>query len=239
MTITEAITATFLKSTGKATPPLVGSSKYNQIVGLLDFYQRRWAREPDIAWDSLYDPSFSIGSITNTDTYDLDTSSIRRISNREGDYIRIMWTDGVGYSDYSLVNQDELKQFYRGQNKEYPKGNIATQIGTTLVFNHKFISTDPEFGGDIQVPIYGFPDPITADNPDSDEVQVNDPDWLVTRCAAEYVRNDIVRRSRYPELLSEANEMMTRMIDDNDSQIADIDKPWTPFAGLNDGGVWN
>lgn len=238
MTITDAIKATYLRAVGKATPPLANSAKYNQIAGLLDFYQRRWAREPGVAWNSLYDPSFSIGSVTATDTFDLDTSTIRSLSNREGDYVRIMWTDGVGYSDYGIVNHDELKQFYQGQNKEFPHGYYCTQVGGTLVFNHKFVSTDPEFGGDIQVPVYTFPDEITTTNPDTDEIQVDDPDWLVTRCAAEFVRNDIVRRSRYPELLAEANEMMTRMIQDNDNQIDEVDKPWSPFSGLSNGSIW-
>ncbi len=239
MTITESITATYLRAVGKATPPATTTTKYSRIVGLLDFYQRRWAREPQINWNSLYTPNFSIGNVTATDTFDLDTSSIRALSNREGDYVRIMWADGVGYSDYSIVNHDELKQFYRGQNKEWPRGNYCTQIGPTVVFNHEFISTDPEFGGDIQVPIYGFPDPINTNNPDSDEVQVDDPDWLVTRCAAEYVRNDLTRRVRYPELLQEANEMMQRMISDNDNQIDNIDKPWVPFSGLTGADTWN
>lgn len=236
MTITDAAQATYLRGTGKATTP--PTSKYNQIIGLLDFYQRRWAREPEINWNSLYTPNFSLGNVTNTDTYDLDTSSIRQLSNREGDYVRIMWTDGVGYSDYSIVNHDELKQFYRGQNKEWPLGNYCTQIGPTLVFNHIFTSEDPEFSGDIQAPVYGFPDEITNDNPGTDEVQVDDPDWLVTRCAAEYVRNDIVRRQRYPELLAEANEMMQRMISDNDNQIDSVDAPWTPFSGLTGDNTW-
>jgi hypothetical protein len=238
MTITEGITGVYLKATGKATPPNVGSAKYNQIVSLMDFYQRRFARENDVDWNSLYDPSFSIGNVTATDSFDLDSSSIRKLSDREGDYVTIMWTDGVGYSDYDIVNHDELKQFYTGQNKENPRGKYCTQIGNSLVFNHKFLTTDPEYGGDIQVPIYAFPDPITATAPDSDEIQVDDPDWLLTRCAAEYVRNDIVRRSRYPELLAEANEIMTRMKSDNEEQVSTIIKPWTPFSGLGGDNAW-
>ncbi len=237
MTIADAITATYLKATGKTTLAST-SSKYSQIVALLDFYQRRWAREPDIGWNSLYDPQFSLGNVTATDTFDLDTSSIRRISNREGDFVTINWSDGIGFTEYGIVNHDELKQFYTGQNKENPIGNVCTQIGSTLVFNHKFTSEDPQFGGTILVPIYGFPDAIDASNVDTDEVQVDDPDWLVTRSAAEFVRNDIVRRPRYPELLQESNEMMTRMIDDNDNQIDNVDKPWQPFSGLTSGGAW-
>lgn len=237
-TITEAVTNTYLRAVGKATPPAAGTAKYNRIIDLLDFFQRRWARENGVDWASLYDPAFSIGTITATDTFDLDTSSIRTLSNREGDSVRVVWTDGVGYTDYEVVAHDKLKDYSWGVDKQSPSGYYCAQIGSTLVFNHEFTSDDAEFGGEIFVPCYIFPDGITADNPDTDEVQVDDPDWLSTRCAAEYCRNDITRRQRYPELLGEANEIMARMVDDNEGQIVKVDTPWTPPSGIDD-NAWS
>lgn len=237
MTITEAISDVYLRATGKPTAPSAGTRKYNQIVALLDFYQRRWAREPGINWNSLYDPAFSIGNVTATDTFDLDVSTIRSLSNREGDAVRIVWTDGVGYSDYSILAHDALSGYSYGVNRQGPIGSYVARVGNTLVFNHTFTSSDSQFGGEIFIPSYIFPDEITATSPDSNEVQVDDPDWLVTRVAAEYVRNDITRRQRYPELLAEANEIMGRMIDDNDGQISRVDTPWEPFTGSNDAWV--
>lgn len=237
MTITESVTAVYLRATGKATPPTAGSSKYNEIIGLLAFYQRRWAREPEIDWNSLYDPAFSIGAVTATDAFDLDTSSIRKLSDREGDYVRIMWTDGTGYTSYTIIDADRLKDYYHGQNKESYKGFYCAQIGKQLVFNHTFTSSDPQYGGDIQVPCYTFPDEITS-NSVSEDVQVDDPDWLVTRVAAEFVRNDITRRQRYPELLSEANEMMDRMKSDNGSQVDETNRLWAPLSGIGQESIW-
>lgn len=237
MSITEAIAGVYLKSTGKATSP--STSKKNKIVGLLDFYQRRWAREPEIDWNSLYDPAFSIGTVTATDSFDLDTSSIRKLSDREGDTVRIVWTDGVGYTDYTLVDADTLKDYSYGVNKESPLGFYCAQIGSQLVFNHKFISTDSQYGGEIFVPAYTFPDAITDNNPDSDEVQVDDPDWLVLRCAAEYVRTDITRQAQYSNLLVEANEAMSRMKDDNEGQTSPVNKPWVAPGGLGQDGTWS
>lgn len=239
MTITEAVTNVYLKAVGKAAPPTTGSSKYNRIIGLLDFYQRRWAREPEVDWSSLYDPAFSIGNVTATDKYDLDTSTIRKLSNRLGDSVRIMWTDGVGYTDYDIVDADKLKDYFYGQTKQNPRGFYCAQIGKQLVFNHTFTTDNKQFGGDIQVPMYGFPDEITATAPDSNDVQVDDPDWLTTRVAAEYVRNDITRRQRYPEILSEANEIMTRMIDDNEGQVSTTERQWRPFSGVGQESAWN
>lgn len=239
MTITEAITGVYLKAVGKATPPTSGSSKYTQIVALLNFYQRRWAREPEVDWNSLYDPAVSIGTVTATAAYDLDTSSIRTLSKRRGDAVRIVWSDGVGYTDYTIVDADKLKDYYYGPSKENGAGFYCAQIGKQLVFNHKFTSADSQFGGNIQVPCYGFPDEITSTSPDDADVQVDDPDWLVTRVAAEYVRNDITRRQRYPELLTEANEMMTRMIADNESQVNETERSWSAPGGIGQESAWS
>lgn len=238
MTITEFITDTYLIAVGKATPPTSGTSKYTRIVGLGNIHQRRWAREPGIDWNSLYDPAVSLGTVTATDTFDID-SSIRKLSDRQGDTVRIVWTDGVGYTDYDIVDANTLKDYSFGVNRESPLGFYCAQIGTTLVFNHTFTTDDPQFGGEIFVPAYTFPDDITSTNPDSDEVQVDDPDWLVYKTAAEYVRNDVTRRSRFPELEAKANEIMERMKDDNDGQIDSVDKPWRPFSGMHNGSSNN
>lgn len=238
MTITELVSDTYLRATGETTVLTTGT-KYNRIITLADFYQRRWAREPGVDWASLYDPEFSLGNVTATDAYDIDSSTVRKLSNRQGDVVRIAWDDGNGYTDYDLVPHDKLKDFYTGVDKESYSGFFAAEIGKQLIFNHTFTTTDNEYGGEIFVPAYLYPDEITANNPNSDEVQVDDPDWLVVKCAAEYVRNDITRRSRYPELIIEANEIMTRMMEDNEAQINAIDKPWSPFSGINQTDAWS
>lgn len=238
MTITEFVADTYLKSTGKTTT-LTSGTKYNRIVNLGNYYQRRWAREGGIDWNSLYNPAFSLGTVTATDTYDIDTSTVRKLSDRQGDTVRIVWSNGVGYTDYDIVDHDKIKDYSWGVNRESPIGFYCAQMGSTLVFNHTFTSADAQFGGEIFVPCYVFPDAITSDNPDTDEVQVDDPDWLVARVSAEYVRNDITRQGQYPNLLAEANEIMERMKDDNEGQIDTIDRPWSPFSGTTNGSAWS
>lgn len=236
MTITDAIADVFLKATGK-TNTLTSGTKYNRIIALLDFYQRRWSRENGIDWNSLYDPAFSIGTVTTTDSYDLDTSTLRKISPRQGDSVRIMHDDGSTYTDYDLVEADKLKDYYWGQDKESFTGHYCARVGGELKFNHTFTTDDAQYGGDIQVPCYLYADPITSDAPDTDEIQVDDPDWLVVQCAAEYCRNDITRRSRYPELQSEANSIMQRMREDQEGKISKVETPWTPGMGTD--GIWD
>ena len=237
MTVTEAIAATYLKSTGKTTTLTTGT-KFNKILGLLNFYQRRWAREPEIDWNSLYNPAFSLGTVTATDTYDIDTSTVRKLSDRQGDTVRIVWSDGVGYTDYDVIPHDALKDFSRGVNRESPIGNYCAQIGSQLIFNHTFTTSDAQYGGEIFVPCYTFPDAITSTGL-TEDIQVDDPDWLVLRCAAEYVRTDLTRQGQYSSLLQEANEAMERMKDDNGAQIDEVDKPWTPSSGIGFDTAWS
>lgn len=243
MTINELVSDTFLKATGKTTTLATTNTKYSRIVNLGDFYQRRWAREPGVDWNSLYNPAFSLGTITATDTYDLDSSTVRKLSDRQGDTVRIVWSDGVGYTDYDIVDHNKLRDYSFGVNRESNIGYYCAQMGSTLVFNHTFTSNDSQFGGEIFIPCYVFPDEINSLNPDTDEVQVDDPDWLVTRVAAEYVRNDITRQQHYPELIAESNEIMSRMKDDNDGQIDTVDTGgWTPgtnrYADWYNGNNW-
>jgi len=229
MTTTEAIAAVYLKATGK-TATLTSGSKYTKILGLLNMYQRSWATEPGVDWNSLYNPAFSIGTATNTDSYDLDTTSIRNLSSNEGDTVKIMHTDGVAYTEYDLISIDGMKDKFYGQNKESALGNYCARQGGQLVFNHKFVSTDPQYGGDIQVPCYTYPDAITGAA--NEEIQVDNPDWLVLRCAAEYVRTDLTRQNQAPFILQESNEKMSRMIDDNGAQIDEVYRPWSPNSGI-------
>lgn len=119
---------------------------------------------------------------------------------------------------------------YRGQAKEYPIGFYCAQVGSSLVFNHKFISTDPQFGGTIKVPCYTFATHITAD---ADVVPVDIPQWLVVISAAEYNRNDITRQQQYPNLINEGNELMARMKENNDAGDTEIYRPWNPLGSSN------
>lgn len=186
-------------------------------------YIDSWSNEPGVDWSSLYNPAYSIGKVTNTDTFDLD-DTVRKISDTADDVVRIYHTDKVSYTDYDVVPADTLKQYYYGQNKENPTGRYCAQIGTTIVFNHTFKSTDPQFGGDIKVPIYTYPDHLVGDN---DDVPVTIANWLVVICAAEWVRNDITRQNQYPNLIGEANQVMIRMKEDNDAQVERVDRPWS------------
>ncbi len=229
MVVSDAIDAVYLKAVGKTATFAEGTTKWTKILGLLNFYSRRWSRETGVDWNSLYNPLYAVGTITATDTFALDTDVIRKLSQQEGDNVRIVWeTDSSDYTDYELVPADRLKEFNEGY--------YCCRLGSNLKFNKAFVSTDPQFGGTLYVPCYTYTDDLVNS---TDEIQVDDPDWLVLMCAAEYVRTDLTRLGQYPNLLAEANDAMARMVDDNNNdQNTIVTDTWNPSPWNPSGTQW-
>lgn len=175
-----------------------------------------WQEEAD--WNSQYNPALTVTTVTNTDTFAIPVT-VRKLSDKLGDPVRILWTDGVGYTDYDIIPADDLKLYYSGQTKQSPWGQYCAQIGSNLVFNHTFTSADKQFGGTIKAPVYTF---VTALVADADVVPVSIPNWLVAATAAEYVRTDITLQNQYPELKAEANDLLQRMIDNEFGQFQEV-----------------
>lgn len=217
MTTSELVQSVYLKAAGKIPTFTSGSAKWLKIVAIANGYIDSWQNEPGVDWYSLYAPSYSIGTATATDTFELD-DDVRKISDGREDPVRIIHTDGTNFTDYAVVPGNQLRT-------TYSQGAYCAQIGKTLVFNKPFASTDAQFGGTIYVPMYGYAEHIVGDN---DDVPVDDPQWLVIMCAAEYVRNDIVKQNQYPNLIGEANNLMVSMKDANDAQINSVATPWRP-----------
>lgn len=228
MTVSDAIDAVYLKATGKTATFAQNTTKWIKILGLLNFYSRRWSRETGVDWNSLYNPLFPLGTVTATDTFNFDTDTIRKFSQQEGDNVRIIWPDDVSFTDYELVPADRLKDFNTGP--------FCARLGSTLKFNRAFTSTDPQYGGQLYVPCYTYTDDLVNA---TDDIQVDDPDWLVLICAAEYVRTDLTRQNQYPNLIAEANDCMDRMKDDNNNdQNTDATQEWNPSPWSPSGTAW-
>lgn len=223
MTASEFVAATILKATGKTSTATSGDTKWTKVLGIGNFYIDNWQDEPDVDWVSLYDPDYSFGSVTATDTFSFP-AAVRKLSDIKDDFVRIHHTDGVGYTDYEIVPPTHLKHYYTGADKENPIGNFCAQVGSDLVFNRVFSAADLQFGGTIKVPVYTFATHLSTDD---STVPVDIPNWLVLMAAAEYVRNDITRQNQYPNLIAEANQVMQKMRDNNDAQVEQVIRPWS------------
>jgi len=198
----------YLTAVGKIPTFVAGDKKYEKLVALANMKIDEWAREAD--WFSLYDKKYQLGTISTTDTYDLD-DEIEQISTAPGDFVRVERTDGETVY-FETVRPDQLRQ--------YLTGNFCAKIGRTLVFNKEFESDDLLIGGTIYLPVKLYPEKLTSAG---STVPVDDPNWLVKITAAEWVRNDSVRQNQYPNLIAEANSLMEKMKEANDgSQVSDV-----------------
>lgn len=218
MTLATLVTKAYLLATGKATAPATTTNKYAKLVGLANICQNQWENEPDVEWDSLYLTVTLAGTVTATDTFAL-SASIREISHREGDYIRVVKTDGAEVR-YLLVKPNELQDY------AIDGIRVVARVGSNLVFSKAFTSGDQEFGGTIKVPCYGFVSTLVNA---SDVIQVDNPLWLAYMTAAEYCRTDITLNYRTDDLVARANQVMQDM---KQAQEENIVTPLRTFEPL-------
>lgn len=221
MTLQELINAVMLKATGKPTILAPGNTKWEKIRGIANYYQQAWLHEPGQQWNSRYERARQIGIISNSDEYELD-EDILDISTAKGDNIYVLTSDGTK-RHFQLVNYTDLQN--------HPTGNYCAKLGQTLVFNTRFAEDDPCYGGTLYAPVYTDIDELEDAD---DDISVDDPMWLVTMVAAEYIRNDIVKQNQYGNLIAEANNLMTSMIRKNRAgQVRHVRGNWRNGGGLN------
>lgn len=221
MVTSEFVSDVVLRSEGKLPSFASGSTKWLRIVAQGNLFLRQFARERGVDWNRDYNPEASLGTVTSTDIYDIP-EEVYKVSSREGDCVRITHTDDT-YSDYTLVPHNALKQ--------YSTGNYAAKIGRTIKFNAAFTSDSPQFGGAITLPAYELPDTFSGDN---DEIDHDNPDWLVCVVAGDRVKNDVTRKDLRADLIAEANEIMASLKDENDSQLEEVNRTWNPTAHVTE-----
>lgn len=203
MNVLTLINRAELTARGKA--GTVTPTRKAKYLALANMLQDDWLAEPNVQWNSRYD-RLSLGTITS-DRVDMD-DDVFEISKREGDYITIVNTDGTVISNWSLVDPNEFRR--------YRYDSTCAWIGDELVFARSFVTGTPEYGKEVIVPVTLKLDALVNDD---DEVQVDDPNWLVYRIAAETVRNTVTKVNNYPALVDLANNAMIGMKDRNNSQI--------------------
>lgn len=215
MNVTQLVKAVLLKATGKVKDLQPSDTKYQKILGIANLHIGTWQSEPGVDWVSMYDPKYLIGTaIANSRSYAIDMTDIYKVSDAIYDYVM------VGEQRFGVVPADLLKM-YEGQ-------DVCAISGETLLFARDFNQDSSEVGKNITVPVYLKASQLKSPG---DIVPVSIPEWLVTMCAAEYVRNDILLQNQYPNLINEANALMKKMIENNESRSSHI--PYTPIPGVS------
>ena len=231
MILDDFVATTYLLATGKAVPPTFGQSKYTKMVALANLYTAAWANEAETDWQSLRQIFVVSSTVTPTATFS-QPDGIGKISDQDGDYVRIMHTDGTTESDYTVVPVQRLYDGRTsinntGEHEVMADGTVAIAAGN-LIFSRAFLATDPQIGGTIKIPGYIIPDKLI--NP-TDLISTDDPYYLCYRVAAEYIRNDITRVQLYGSLIDQAKESMAGMQDKNATQSEETYRgAWTPLG---------
>lgn len=229
-TVNQAINDVYLRATGKAASLTVADTKGIKILALLNHFMEEWAEED---WTSMANTFTLAGTITATDTFAL-LPTIHHISEQEGDFVRIYHANGTAESDYTVV---KISKLYNdgpirgagGQIAPNSSGTVA-QKGQNLIFSKAFTATNPQFGGTIRVPGFSIPTTLVLG---TDVLQVDNPKWLVTRVAAEYVRNDVTRVQLFDSIMEEAKDEWAKMVKANNVVQADevYTGAWNPIPG--------
>lgn len=201
MTILECMTDGYLLATGKATLPDSGSSKYNRLFALAKKLHRDWQNEPGVDWNSLHQ-TVEAGTVSTATEYELDTE-ILKLSKRKGDRVHVRTTDDTDIF-FTVVDPSRLY--------EHRYGNAVALVGQTLRFSRAFDADESAYGGTVRVPAYVKLDDITSVN---DDVLVDNPDWLSAAIAAYFVMPDAQLNYQYPDLVAQANQLMTTMKENN------------------------
>lgn len=224
MIVTDFVSRVAYAATGKAPSFASGSTKWLKILAIGNALIDDWQDEPDVDWNSLYSPDYSIGTVTATNSFTVP-ALVRKISNQQGDVIRIIHTDGTTFTDYDIIDNDRQKD-YQNMQRTF-QNQYVIQVGSTIKFNRAFISgTDPQFGGTITIPAYLYATDIVND---SDVIPVDIPNWLVYATAAQYVSTDVTRQQLVPRLEEKANAIMDVMKANNSGQVTTMYQPWNPI----------
>lgn len=201
MTAQELINEIFYAYKGKISTriPAWGSDKANLYLAIANRKQREWCTDPKNKWNSLFadDVIDQVDATTPTATYNLPATYFL-----SSDFARVVKTDD-SIVEYPIVtvprrNDNEQSLYISGSNPK--KITFSQTIDTGLD------------GGDLYVPGYYLLDNLTES---TDPVLVDDPMWLVYITASELARNDAAKDDQYVNLVNQANDRYTKMIEAN------------------------
>lgn len=219
MTVAEAKQRTYTLASGESDEPDTDTEAL--ILLYLNIFKDRWAKEPNVDWNSLRSIATLTDTVTATDTFALEDGdgALGKISKQEGDYVSILHTNGTSYTNYTIVPASKLYTT--------AEASPVAVMGGNLVFATPFTATSPQFGGTIRVPQFEIPADYTSDD---DVITVDDPDFICFMAAAEIAANDVTKSDQAPRLLAYAADSMQAMKENNEAQSDEIYNDYNPLT---------
>ena len=196
MTLADLVIDATLAYKGKvSSAPVAGTEKYNRIVVIANRKQREYAQDTNVEWPQLFQirplGNFSVG----TQTYDLDDDI-----SRPSDYVNLV---NKSQTSYITIIKPQLASRYA--KAAYVSGFNPKQ----LTFVQKI---DSSYSGvTISLPCYIIPPDLKTPN---QRVMPQHSRWLVYAVAAELARNDFSKEEQYGNLIGQANDLYTKMVEE-------------------------
>lgn len=209
----ELIQQVYRKATGELDTTVTHDSEDGQTIlsvinEQIDYYYNVTDRYGErVVWQRNVDPEYSLGDVTGSETeIEIDWEEVQAFPDGFYMPIRLVKADGSGEIRYDLVPVNMLYD-YRHDN-----ANVCAISANGLSF------AAPPVAGEIFFPCVVRGGHLDGTETDVEEVSgVHNLQWLAFSSAAEYVRTDIVRGDQYPNVLSLANDVLSRMISDNEA----------------------
>lgn len=176
--------------------PAEGSEEADYWLSVANQKKDEWAKDPNEAWRSLFEVREASDSTiaSGTQEYELDDDFLRPSDS-------VYVTVGNDTHEFNLVipelrDETPLSVYLIGHNPQ------------KLVFNDEISATDAIVGGTLFVPGYFLPADMTAY---TDNVPVDDPNWLALATAAEIAFSDVSYEDKSADINAKANALYTQM----------------------------
>ena len=205
MTLNEVINYAFMEATGKVRDLVDGDPKYNKLQRIANLMCNQWENELGVEWQSRREMAY-IGDVDLSETiYRLPKNALK-LARKNGAKI--------------VIEKNDKKWFLEVEEPRF--------TGWQLDFEGLF--TEEMAGGEIKIPtIKRLPKLISGDQ----QVEIDNPNWLIFMMAAEFARNDLMKSGQYGNLIAYAQSLMETMKSRNEELCSsDVDF-------MNCGGIFN
>lgn len=165
-----------------------------------------------VVWQHSIDPEYAVDIVNSYTTYPFSRDFLSPAFSgfRQG--------VSVGGAVFKPVHYQEL------YDPSHANDNVCAITREGITFR-SYDDISDYVGQEIRMPAVIGPKTLANDTDDVSKV-TNIPDkdlpWLVEACAAEYTRTDIIRSGQYGNLLSNANDIMRGMIQQNELVLGDV-----------------
>lgn len=192
MTLNDTINYAFIEATGKPRDLSDGDPKYLKLRKIANLMVNQWENEPGVEWQSRRE-MIHLGDVDLGETlYRLPKKALK-IARKNNAKI--------------IIKKEDKKWLF----------DVSEPVFTGWQLDFDGLFKEEMNGGEIYVPIIRRSSELIY--PDQ-EIEIDNPTWLVFMMAAEFARNDLIKSGQYGNLIAYAQGLMESMKINNEDTYA-------------------